>query len=342
MRSQANPAAGLRVLRLGVGKEAYALEMDHVLGIRRADRMRPCPETEAAVGKLPGADGGVAVFDLAGRLGRQAAPAVGQKQVVVLKAEPRPWGLLVDRVAPGFQVSADSIHPLPQVVAGLPRSLFQAVLTLEKELLLLLGPDRLWPDFAPAGPSLAGIETALRHPLALPPAFGRFSGCRPGQKQIVLFAAEAPRPRERPLLFGVSISRVLELVEVPPVIPVPGAPAFVLGLAGWRDRPVAVIDLAGRLGLPATVQDPRSRLLIVRTPGGAEPAGLLVRSPIRIRRLPLPHWRCSRPLPVDPSLARALVELQTDTLVVPDLGRILQVSEPIPGQPPPNESTMVG
>jgi hypothetical protein len=49
-----------------------------------------------------------------------------------------------------------------------------------------------------------------------------------------------------------------------------------------------VIDPAQALGLPPCPCDLRSRPLVLRLPG-EEAAGQLVRPPIRIRRLPLPH-----------------------------------------------------
>lgn len=75
---------------------------------------------------------------------------------------------------------------------------------------------------------------------------------------------EAPAPRRRAhertstwlrLLvngqpFAVEVLKVQEVLRVPEIVPVRGAPAYVLGLMNMRGQLVAVLDLACRLALP--------------------------------------------------------------------------------------------
>jgi chemotaxis signal transduction protein len=136
--------------------------------------------------------------------------------------------------------------------------------------------------------------------------------------------------------------------------PVPAAPAFVLGLVNWRDRPVPVIDLANRLGLAGLARsnaNGRTRLMIARdkdhvlsvrsSEGNALKrgsnqgtlVGFLVRPAIRLLRLPIAHQPSSRPLTLDRVLTRGMVELEKETLVIPDLRGILLLEEnPCPGK----------
>jgi chemotaxis signal transduction protein len=128
----------------------------------------------------------------------------------------------------------------------------------------------------------------------------------------------------RPLLFGLSLTQLLEVTEPPPLTVIPGAPEFVRGVVAWRDQPVPVLDLAQRLGLPAVHPEDgeRRRLLVAHEPGHT-PIAFLVRSAVRILRLPLPHQTCAGPLPIHPALLRASVELEHETVVVPHLDAIL-------------------
>jgi chemotaxis signal transduction protein len=123
-------------------------------------------------------------------------------------------------------------------------------------------------------------------------------------------------------VFGVGLARVLEVLELPRLIPLPGVPPHLLGLATWRNRSIPVIDLAHRLGLPPAAVGPRSRLLVLRTTAGAEPLGTVARPTMRLVRLPLPHRPSDRRLPLEPSLTRAVVELQHETLVIPNLAAL--------------------
>jgi purine-binding chemotaxis protein CheW len=310
----------LRVLRCGLAGETYALDMTWVRGIQRADRLRPYPERADSVGKLSGRSGDVPVFDLADLLGRGPLRAGPNQQVVVLSDAPRTWGLLVERVSPVTQVAADQVHPLPTLAVGAAAPPLRGVLRVGTELLPLLTPARLHPEAPPAGEE---DSVPLRRPGGHPAAALPFRrGTKNAQGRIVLFAASDPRP----LLFGISLARALEVLDLPPVVPVPGGPQDVLGLVNWRDRPIGVLDLARHLGLPGSAIGPHSRLLIVRAARGSEAVGVVVRPTVRILRLPLPHRPSLRELPFDSSRTKAVVELKRETLVIPDLRRLGEVA----------------
>jgi chemotaxis signal transduction protein len=320
-------ANGLRVLRCGLGGETYALDMARVRGIQSVLLLRRFPDRPDAVGKLTGPDGDVSVFSLAQRLGRPAPKVSARQQVVVLHAWPRPWGLLVDRVAQTAEVPAASREALPGLLVNPSANYFRGVIRVEGEWLLLLSPDRLHPDAEPFEDfeeQLGGNEPREPAAFALPPVRGQPEG-----GQVLVFSVSARVQGERPLSFGVSITRVAEVLETLPVVPVPGAADFVLGLAGWRGRPVPVIDLARRLGLPSAPS--YRRLMIVRPAGPVELLGFPVRSWVRVLRLPLACRPSSRELPLDPSLVRGAVELARETLVVPDLACLASNPGPATG-----------
>jgi purine-binding chemotaxis protein CheW len=318
----------LRVIRCGLAGEAYALDMTFVDSIQRAERLRPCPERAGAVGKLPGRGGAVPVFGLAERLGRPPLPVVAGQQAVVLRDGRRTWGLLVERVSQVVRVPAESIFPLPTLAIGAAGTPVQGILRLDTELLPLLAVRRLHPD-SPDSDSDDLIPSALRgrHQASAP-------GPRPGTKQglgrIVLFATADPHPTERPIVFGLSLARVLEILDLPPLVRVPGAPEYVVGLTAWGGQPITVIDLGRRLGLPASASSSRSRLLVMKPSDEAQPIGVVVRPTVRIVRLPLPNRPSIRELPLDPSLTRSVLELKRETLVIPDLRNVGQLT-PLPG-----------
>jgi len=67
--------------------------------------------------------------------------------------------------------------------------------------------------------------------------------------------------------FGADIFAVREIVRVPEITHVPGAPSFVLGVINLRGRIISVVDLGKRLGLSATAPGPSSRILVVNLNG---------------------------------------------------------------------------
>lgn len=74
--------------------------------------------------------------------------------------------------------------------------------------------------------------------------------------------------------YAVPIEHVQEIINPLPVVPLPHAPAAVLGLANHRGDAVPIIDLRARLGLPSTVPTRRTKWLLVV--GDKGPVGLVV------------------------------------------------------------------
>ena len=289
----------------------------------------------------------------------------------------QPWALLVDRVSRVIQVPADRVIPLPPIVVNPSADYFQGVIKLDEELILFLAPERLHPNASlpPAPPQAGGSEgrpqaggsegrpqaegsegrpqaegsegeaREAASPSSRPPTVGA-GGQRRSYGQIVVFSIAESHLAEQTLSFGLSISQVPEILNPLPMIPVPAAPAFVLGLVNWRGRPVPVIDLARRLGLApeaAPSANGRTHLIIARdksyvlpVPNPAEGdsskgesnqgvlVGFPVRPAIRVLRLPIAHRPCRRTLPLDQTLTRGIAELENETLVVPDIRGILR------------------
>jgi purine-binding chemotaxis protein CheW len=303
-------------------QESYALEMSWVRSVARADRLRQRTEPEGLVGVLSEGGREVPVFSLRNQLGRKPACSERMGHVVMLSGEPAPLALLVDHLSSVVRIDRSHLLNLPAPIVNSSARYFRGAVRLGQELALLLAPDRMFP----AGSlqrngcgSSSGDEVPTRSALPLLRSPSRTSG---GPGQIVIFSTTEPEPRKRPLSFGLSIAEVLEILDPPPLIPVPGAPHWVLGLVLWHDHAVAVIDLPRRMGLPPAAAGDRARLLIARASIQSEPIGLLVRPSVRIRPLPLPHLPCRQPLPDEGALCRGAVELKNETLVIPDLAGV--------------------
>ena len=64
-------------------------------------------------------------------------------------------------------------------------------------------------------------------------------------------------------LYGIDVMQIREVLRCPEVSPVPGAPAFVLGIINLRGSVVAIIDTRSRFNLPPREVDDNSRILIL-------------------------------------------------------------------------------
>ena len=330
------------------------------------------------VGWLPSNKGDIPVYHLGSRLGCSTmdtrspfkeGQGGGLQRIIVLNppffsqqkinnGEEGLWGLVVDRVMQTIQIPRDLIMPLPPIIVNPTADYFNGVIRLEEQSFLLLAPERIHPDAQissrrePSRTNEYGseIEEAMLEEVDRVPKSGHLDSSpgnnaqRPGQ--IVMFTLQDHHSHEKGLSFGLSISQIPEILDDLPLIPVPSAPDFVLGLLNWRDRPVPLIDLPARFNLSSRynpTSNGRSRLLIVRdkyqngsvscpNDGRIYKKGFtkgvlgafLIQPSIRILRLPIEHQPSNRTLPIHQDFIRGVVELEGETLLVPNIQTILR------------------
>jgi purine-binding chemotaxis protein CheW len=95
-----------------------------------------------------------------------------------------------------------------------------------------------------------------------------------GEQYIVLTVAGTD--------IAVPLGMVLEVERVPALVPVPGGPNWVRGIANLRGTILTVADLAAMLDLGAWTQRPDARVIVVRS---IEPLALGVDAVRGMRRL---------------------------------------------------------
>lgn len=96
--------------------------------------------------------------------------------------------------------------------------------------------------------------------------------------------------------FAVDLRRVDEILPVPPVTPLPGGPAFLLGLATLEAKALPVVDVGARLGAPRPAEGPtarRARLVVCRL--GTRRVGFLVEAVPRVLTLRVDQLRAPPP-----------------------------------------------
>jgi chemotaxis signal transduction protein len=245
-------------------------------------------------------------------LGFPASPR-RSRYLVVVRTKASAHGLLVDRVSQVLTLSSEHLQPLPSTIAAPGPLPFSRVIVAREQFMLLVDPGKLLLPVAPR----------IDPPTRTAPAFPECSPPTRVPEQILLFRTQDFHPGDRPLSFAINLHRVREVVDVPDIIPVPLLPSCWVGLARWRERAVPVLDLAGWLGLPPAFFDRGTRLLIVQ-PHGGDVLALVIRTSVRMLRLPLAHRPCEQEVALDRSRIRGMVETTRETVVVPDLQQIAQ------------------
>ncbi len=63
--------------------------------------------------------------------------------------------------------------------------------------------------------------------------------------------------------YGINVMQVQEVLRYSEIAPVPGAPAYVMGIINLRGNVVTVIDTRSRFGLPSAEVTDNSRIVII-------------------------------------------------------------------------------
>lgn len=338
---QLNPQIdSMRIIRCGLGAETYCLEMSSVDSVGEAALVErfASPTETGQVGTLLSNDESVPVFSLAHRLARPQTHVNAREHLVLLKTSLGRWALLVESVSRVLQIRLDQVHRVPDVVLDQQCKLFKGVIVFPAdqqqaetpsafgearirggrevaEISLLLSPERLHPDARPLEVAHEEQAEEVAAPTPGKPSKAKRRG------QVMLLSVTDEPIEKRPCSFGLSLSQILEVVSSLTVIPVPLAPGFVQGLACWRDQPVPVLDLAARFGFKSHIH--QQRLVIARARTDGDFVAFPVEAAIRSQRLPMTSIPCPVPLGVREDLMCGAFELESETLMIPDLRRVL-------------------
>ncbi|MDX1765225.1 MAG: chemotaxis protein [bacterium] len=85
-------------------------------------------------------------------------------------------------------------------------------------------------------------------------------------------------------VYGINVSKVMEVIRMPELTEIPNAPPFMLGLVQLRGKTIPIISLALWMGIPETARDNQNDKIIV-TEFNNTSFGFVVHRANRIRRI---------------------------------------------------------
>ena len=199
-----------RLLPCYIGTQAYAVDTRRLRGIRRSDGMSFRPEGDRPHGRLPD---GVEVESLQCLLEPGSMPdRTAARRVLVFEGDARRWGLLVDRVERAFDISADRIHPIPQIARG--SGPLRAAVLREERIYLVATHETLRAARQGERP----VEDISAHPAAQDRAPSRAGEAESaGSGHIVIFSTGAPEHRTSDSVdYALSVSQIVEVTRLQP------------------------------------------------------------------------------------------------------------------------------
>lgn len=304
-------------IRCRIGGRDYALETAWVLDIKGADQLRVDLQKNGRVGSIEALGQMIEVFDLARRF-KYKRPKFNPQQdrIILINASP-PFGIVVEGVSQAIQLPGGNVYGLPAIVWDHDHDpYFDGVVLTEDMMYLLLSPTKLFPQFTAAAPDY--------HQELTPPTYDKLNkdwlsqiNSGPTAAVIKFALAEADRT-VRPLTFGFSASQVLEIMPPGNILPIPGAPAYVLGFTRWHEIAIPLLDIGGLLGRTDKLvlsKHKEYQFVLIRDPKG-NLACVCVQAEVQIKPTPLPSRPSTQALPYDHPAVMGLFELPRETLAI--------------------------
>jgi chemotaxis signal transduction protein len=257
-----------------VGPFTLALPPAAVAGVGTAD-------TDADVGLR---------LDLATELGAEGD--VRRTHMVQVRANGAAVGLIVGAVRGARDLPAGCRFALPAGAGSAVGRAFTGLLVVE---------DRVVPVLDVAG-LFGAPEATADWPAA---RWDDLPAVRTDSGKVLAFPA-GDEAGPKPVLYGLTMSSVVELAPAPEVQPIPLAESPVRGWVAWRGRPLVVRDLTPE----AMDVGPRPRLAVLRSAVSGEPYGVVLPGSMQLRSVGEPHRACVAPSGRLPVALRGWVEFR--------------------------------
>lgn len=133
-----------QVVVFKLANEEFGVDIASVREIIRYTEITQLPETPEYVEGVISLRGEVLpVIDLRKRFGIPSEKTTEQTRIIIVEMNGSLVGLIVDAVTEVLSLSAESIQPPPQSVAGLRRGFLQGIGKLDDRLIIILRVDKI-------------------------------------------------------------------------------------------------------------------------------------------------------------------------------------------------------
>ena len=301
-------------IRFEIGSQAYCVNMANLNSVQRRVKLIRDGQNKQGYGWLKLNHQKIPVIASTHFFGVSKNTPMVDSPILVFDLGDRLLGLMVDRVHQIFQPEPDQIMTMPDAWTSMVSTVYQGVVAFEKNFLLWLAPEKLeekeeWEEAQAPGPRTG--------PPKMPHTF---SNRKP---MFTLFNTGNRTGGNKPIHYGISISQVGEILELPKVTVLPRSREDVIGMVAWRNKPLPIIDLDKRLSLGGFHSTGSARLLVTRTTNPNEYLGIKTQSNLRIQT-ETSNWKPSRRHhKCNLHFVMGIYEGEKDVVIFPDLDKLI-------------------
>jgi len=220
-------------------------------------------------------------------------------------------GLVVDRVHEVFQIGADALDEVPELLKKQGVDGVQAVCRLEggRRLVSLLSAEALLQHPAVR----EAVETHGEDAMQREERGGNLRAGEDEELQFVVFRLAGQE-------YGVGIEWVQEIIWVPDEMSrVPKTPEFIEGMVNLRGTVLPVVDMRARFGIERMERNERQRILVLNLDGTR--TGFVVDAMSEVLRVP------AQAVEEAPRLSEDQARIMARVVNLKEQGRMIQVLE---------------
>lgn len=235
-----------------LGKEEFALEIDHVREIIRYPEIVKVPNVPAYVsGVISLRDALMPIIDLRIKLDTGNDEITDSTRIIVVDVNKIRIGLVVDRVYEVSRISKDIILPPPQALSHASGERLQGIARLDggKRIIMLLDPREIMTreELKEMGSTeISEAETGEE--------MGAYMDSIDEEQMVVFKLADEQ--------YGIRITQVQEINRLSQISKVPRAPRFVEGVVNLRGDVIPVIDLRKRFDIEPKAYNEFTRIIV--------------------------------------------------------------------------------
>jgi len=242
-----------------LAEEEFGIPISFVKEIVRVPDITRIPKVPSFIQGVANLRGSILpIVSLRNRFGLPAEERTEDNRVIVVEVSGKLIGLVVDQVREVLRVPNEWVEPPPPIIAGVVEMQYLRGVAKLKDgarLVTLLDVERA----IPSENMIARPETNSRQALATE-VQSRASREAIDGEQMVTFRLGGEE-------YAARVADVQEIIRVPDISRVPGAPAFVEGVVALRNRLLPIVNLRKRFELPAMELDDDSRIIVANMGG---------------------------------------------------------------------------
>lgn len=273
-RAKENKLEEIQLVSFFVGKEEFAVEVEHVREIIRYPDIVQVPNVPPYIkGVISLRDRLLPIIDMRIKLDTGDDAITDNTRVIVIDINNTQLGLVVDKVYEVTRIPKDTIFPPPQVITGEARDQLKGIARLDggKRIIMLIDPKDIMsgdelPDFSPLDSTATGIaeeQNSISKDM--------------DEEQMVVFKLADEQ-------YGVRITQVQEINRLSNITKVPRAPKFVEGVVNLRGDVIPVIDLRKRFEIEEKEYTEFTRIIVSDI--NNKKIGIIVDEVLEVLRIP--------------------------------------------------------